>query len=133
MSDPLPDIIRGHVDALAYIANQTLQPEQLAIMTRHAANIVGAVAPDTRRDPDDSNTGGPWRLLNLNYGIIATRSHEPELMKTAFSTLLQNIPDDVTEFFAEGMRQMEIMNYPPQAREVMQDYYEQCSKPQTLH
>jgi hypothetical protein len=126
-------ILEPIVDALAYISNHSLKPDQLAIMCRHTANIIEAVASPIRQDLDDSNPGRPWRLLNLNYGIIATRSHEPDLMRTSFASLVHNIPDDVAEFFSEGMRQMEIIDYPPQVREVMQEYYEQWSKPQTLH
>ncbi|MGD8999888.1 MAG: hypothetical protein PVF75_05700 [Granulosicoccaceae bacterium] len=126
-------VLEPIVDALAYVANHAIQPEQLAIMSRHAANIINAVAPHIKQDLDNTNPGRPWRLLNLNYGIIATRSHNPELMRTSFATLVHNIPDDVAEFFAEGMKQMDIINYPPQVREVMEDYYRQWHKPQILH
>jgi hypothetical protein len=126
-------VLEPIVDALANVANHATEPEQLEVMSRHAANIINAVAPHIKQDLDNTNPGRPWRLLNLNYGIIATRSHNPELMRTSFATLMHNIPDDVAEFFAEGMKQMDIINYPPQVREVMEDYFKQCHKPQTLH
>lgn len=126
-------IVEPIVDALAYIANHTIEPEQLAIICRHIANIIEAIAPHIKHDLDNSNPGRPWRLLNLNYGIIATRSHDPGIMRTSFTALVHNIPDDAADFFAEGMKQMDIINYPPQVREVMAEYFQEWSKPQTLH
>lgn len=121
------------VDALAYIANHTSEPGQLEIMTRHTASIIKAVPEATRQDPENTDPDRPWRLLNLNYGIMATRSLNPELMRTSFTVLVHNIPDDAAEFFAEGMRQMDKLNYPPQVREVMQHYYAEWSRPHILH
>ncbi|MEA1890854.1 MAG: hypothetical protein U9N50_13895 [Pseudomonadota bacterium] len=82
---------------------------------------------------DRNNTGRPWRILNLNRGIIATRSHHPEIMPHAYSDLVKNIPDDARQFFNEGQKQMEIVDYPDHVKEIMQQYNDLWGNEDALH
>jgi len=61
-------------------------------------------------------------VLNLNWGIVATRSHNAGLMAHVFDQLIKNIPIDAKTFFQEGMQQMDIVGYPDHVREVMEKY-----------
>ena len=85
------------------------------------------------RDLETVNPGRPWRLLNLNRAIVATRTHQPEVMEEAFSALAAQLPDDAPGFFTQGMEQMELLNYPPQVREVMDRYYKKWNVNRSLH
>lgn len=115
------------VNALASHANTLSATHELEKFATMVANIVACVDADIKRDLDNSDPMRPWRVLNLNWGIIATRSHNVELMKQVFDQLVQNIPQDAPRFFAEGMQQMAIINYPQPVREVMESYYRQWS------
>ena len=121
------------VDAIAALANQTLEPQQLQNLFQNILQILDAVGDTIRQDLEKTNPYRPWRILNLNAGIIATRTHDPERMEVAFGYLLKNIPDDAPGFFAEGMEQMEKLDYPAHVRAVMNSYYEQLQGKKSLH
>ena len=87
--------------------------------------ICEAAAVDNPRDP--------WRLLLINRAIVATRSHNRELMESAFDALLENLPSDAPSFFAEGMEQMAVIDYPDHVRELMKRYYLANAAPRRLH
>ena len=79
------------------------------------------------------NPGRPWRVLLLNHGIVATRSHNTELMEAAFTLLASKLPEDATRFFSEGMQQMEALGYPPHVRETMEKYHHEWPVNRSLH
>jgi len=56
-----------------------------------AAYLVSATDVAIKKAPDNP-PGSPWHTLIMNYGIIATRSHNPDLMNSAFSSLLMARP-----------------------------------------
>ena len=128
---PLP-LNEPLVESLSQVANSHQDPAFLAELTHVYREIVEAVDPAIRADPDRSNPARPWRILNLNYGIVATRSHEPEIMEQAFEQLLHRLPEDAPGFFQEGMQQMEAIGYPEPVRRVMEKYYRLTNNP-TLH
>ena len=80
-----------------------------------------------------ASRGRPWRVLLLNRGIVATRSHDPSTMEEAFTFLIRHLPEDAAQFFAAGMQQMEALNYPAHVRQVMEKYHRQWSLNRTLH
>lgn len=120
------------VNSLALLANSTQAPAELAELSRVMGEIIAAVAPSLRQDLERGNPGRPWRILNLNRGIVATRSHDPALMDLVFGELVHLLPDDASVFFKEGMQQMEALDYPPPVREVMANYYRKYTV-KTLH
>jgi hypothetical protein len=120
------------VDALSKVANSSTDPVFLAELSQVYREIADAVAPVLKQDVDKSNPGRPWRILNLNYAIVATRSHAPETMEQAFAQLLIRLPEDAAGFFTEGMEQMDVIGYPDHVRRVMEKYFELTNNP-TLH
>lgn len=127
------DNLDAVVDALARYANHTKSPEQLALMYQHIALIIKQVSPTIKQDLDKANPGRPWRILLLNFAIVATRSHHPDYMEHAYAELINVLPEDAPQFFAQGMQQMDALDYPAHVRSVMQRYYQQfCNKP-ALH
>ncbi|VAW65463.1 hypothetical protein MNBD_GAMMA09-2984 [hydrothermal vent metagenome] len=110
------------VNAVASYANTTQNENQLEALCSLINQVVEATGPEIRRDLEATNPMRPWRILNLNWGIVATRSHNPELMIQVFDQLIINIPADAGQFFNEGMQQMKTIDYPVPVRKVMQKY-----------
>lgn len=121
------------VTAIANLANRMRDPVVLEELCRVTAEIVEHVDTQLKQDLEKSDPMRPWRILMLNFGIIATRSHQPSLMEHAFDTLVLHLPEEAPEFFRQGMEQMEALSYPLQVREVVERYHEQWSQPRTLH
>jgi hypothetical protein len=127
------DSIEVLVDALALIANRTSQPGSLARLSEVMGHIIEAVSPVIREDLERVNPGRPWRVLLLNRGIVATRSHDPARMEEAFDFLIRHLPEDAPGFFAAGMQQMDALNYPDPVRRVMEKYHRRWTTGRTLH
>ncbi len=113
------------VNAIAVMANTYHDKVALESLYEATAFIIQSVDADLKVPVTSLNSSDPWRLLNLNYGIIATRTHTPELMDSAFKVLLENFPDDAKGFFTQGMSEMERLDYPSHVRTVMQCYYDE--------
>lgn len=111
------------VDALAATANGLGDPKALEVLAQFMGRVVQAVAEPIKQDLEKANPGRPWRILNLNRGIVATRAHNTALMEQVFDDIVRYLPDDASQFFREGMQQMEALNYPLDVRAVMQRYY----------
>jgi len=121
------------VDALALAANTTQEPQQLEQLSNVIKQIIEAVAAPISQDLEKMNPGRPWRVLLLNHGIVATRSHNTELMEEAFTLLTSKLPEDATRFFSEGMQQMDALDYPPHVRETMEEYHREWPVKRSLH
>lgn len=115
------------VNACAQLANILADKTALIALYELMTDVIVSCTDDIRQDLDTINDMRPWRLLHINRSIVATRSHNPEIMKSAFDDLLIYLPHDATGFFAEGMKEMVALNYPPHVREVMEYYYRQKS------
>ena len=113
------DIVVNSIASLANTLQDTKKLEQLCALIN---NVVDVVDQSVRADLEANNPMRPWRVLNLNWGIVATRTHNTELMEHVFDQLIANIPADAQQFFKEGLQQMDIVNYPEHVRIVMQKY-----------
>ncbi len=129
----LLDRLEPVVDALAGFANNIRDPDRLATLSDVMMRIVAAVSPVIRRDLEKVNPGRPWRVLLLNQSIVATRSHDTQLMEQAFALLTGELPEDAGQFFSEGMQQMDALNYPDPVRKVMARYHRQWNPDRSLH
>ena len=110
------------VNAIATYANTVTNLESLSELSMAIEKVVNSSADEIKLDLEASNPARPWRVLNLNWGIVATRSHNAELMTHVFDQLIKHIPVDAKNFFQEGMQQMDIVGYPEHVREVMEKY-----------
>jgi hypothetical protein len=126
-------LIELAVNSLAGYANELTDTLQLADLCRVFEKIINAVSDDIRSDLEQANAMRPWRVLNLNYGIVATRSHNPELIEHAYEALIKNLPQDARQFFREGMQQMDIIGYPEEVRAVVEKYDQLWGSESTLH
>ncbi len=125
-------VLEPVVNGLALIANDSQDQAALGELADFMNHLANAVSDTLRSDTDKSNSGRPWRILNLNCAIVATRSHDVARMTQVFDQLVQRLPEDAAAFFREGMRQMEVIDYPPQVRAVMQHYFQAFAQ-HTLH
>ncbi len=120
------------VNALANLANQTHDPQKLESLAAFMGRILHACSDLIKQDLEKANPGRPWRVLHLNRGIVATRSHNPAVMESVFNELVQTLPEEAPQFFSEGMQQMEALNYPTHVRQVMVRYFDRWSR-MTMH
>ena len=121
------------VNAAAAWANSLKAPDELATLHGLMSEVIEALSPMLTQDRDALDPNGPWRILLLNRAIVATRSHRPALMELAFQAVVEALPMAAPDFFREALEQMEILNYPPQVRTVVQRYADVWCTRRTLH
>jgi hypothetical protein len=120
-------------NALALMANSSREPSELGQLSSVINAIIAAVSGSISQDLEKMNPGRPWRVLLLNNSIVATRSHDTDLMEAAFAILTSQLPEDATRFFSEGMEQMDALDYPPRVRQVMEKYHREWPVNRPLH
>ncbi len=113
------------VNAIAQLANLMQKKEALLALSDLIADIVEHCSLELKKDQGDDEELRPWRLLHINRGIVATRTHDLDTMKRAFDEFLMYLPQEASGFFAEGMREMDALDYPPHVRKVMEFYFNQ--------
>jgi len=116
-------------DALANRANRERDLAALERLARLGTRIIRSTAPQARVAAGLPYPNAPWRLLHLNCGIVATRTRNPALMEHVFEELVRNVPAEAPRFFAEGMQQMEKLDFPLPARAVMTRYFDRWTRP----
>ncbi|MDH5181153.1 MAG: hypothetical protein OEZ39_09765 [Gammaproteobacteria bacterium] len=116
------------VNSVSFLANRSRDKAILENLAEVITFVIDAIDPALKEDLP----GSPWLFLNMNYGIVATRSHNPDIMNKVFDKLLLNIPNNVGSFFQEGMEQMDTVGYPDHVRKIMQKYYNR-SRHRVLH
>ncbi len=119
------------VNAIAQLANLLQEKNALVELCALIDDLVNHCSPELMRD-DDDEAARAWRLLHVNRGIVATRSHDLDAMKRAFDDFLRYLPQDATGFFAEGLKEMDALDYPDHVRAVMEFYSQQDPSPR-LH
>jgi len=121
--------IQSIVDGLAYLANALKDKSMLAQLVNFMAQVVNACSDQIKYDLDNSDPFRPWLVLNINCGIVATRSQNLEIIRNVYTDLIQVLPMDAPRFFKEGMSEMVKLNYPESVREVVQEFYERTKLP----
>ena len=120
------------VNALAQLANSARDTQQMATLYSCCCELIEAASPSCE-EPTNEEAQHPWRLLLINRAIVATRSHNPELMECAFDAIVEYLPADAPRFFTEGMEQIAVINYPEPVRELIHRYYLAQARPRSLH
>lgn len=111
------------VNSLAASANLTQETVTLTALAQVISDTVEHTAPDIKADLEKSDPTRPWRILNLNYAIVATRTQDIDLMKRAYDTLCRNLPEDCPAFFEQGLQQVQKDYFSSPVREMVQDYF----------
>lgn len=118
------DNLDGAADGFARLVNGAQGSDELAVLSRLGDEIMEAATDEVKLDSDRNNPWRPWRVLNLNIGIAATRSLDVELMRSMFEKLERRVPHDLPGFFADGKRQMDAQEVPQGVRDLMSRYAE---------
>jgi hypothetical protein len=129
--DAIIDNLQGAADGFAILVNGLSEPQDLAEMCKIMEEVIEAASETLQMDEDRSNEWRPWRIINLNSGISATRSLDPELMEHTFEKLGRRLPFDMPNFVADGKRQMLVQNVPEAVSAVMNRYAEKWSRKPT--
>ncbi|HIO92525.1 MAG TPA: hypothetical protein EYG68_06740 [Leucothrix mucor] len=110
------------VNTLARTANAIHEKTALQSLYEVATYIIDAVPEDIKSSSSSLGASDPWRILVMNYCIISTRTHTPELMEKAFDVLLKYFSTEAPAFFQQGMNEMERIKYPSQVKAVIERY-----------
>lgn len=110
------------VNALAQLANLLQDKASLINLSDLMSKVVEACSLEIRQDKNESDPNRPWRLLHFNRAIVATRTHDPEIMKQAFDEMLVYLPNEAAGFFEHGMKEMDEQEYPAQVRQLIELY-----------
>lgn len=111
------------VNAFAQNANNLQDKKSLVALVELMGMVIDASSDVIRHDLDSSSLYRPWRLLHINRGIVATRTNDVNIMKKVFDEMILYLPQDAASFFSEGMQEMEDLDYPPNVRKVIEQYY----------
>lgn len=118
------------VNLLAAKANQTNDKTILTALFYVINDVIEYASAEFKNDLDKSDPSRPWRMLNFNFAIVATRTGNKELMVKAFDTLGRNLPEDCPNFFEEGLKQSQKDVYGPEIKMIMAEYFKKWA---TLH
>ena len=117
------------VDAVAHIANQTKDIDDLKEIVVLMTKFIGSCSSLIKNDQENINPMRPWRVLHLNRAITATRSHDVILIRNVFQELVTTLPYDAADLFTEGMHEMDRLHYPDAVKEVVQEFFNKYSRP----
>ena len=118
------DNLQGTADGFGWIVNATSATDELHVLCGLLEEVIEATSERLQRDEERDDAWRPWRVINLNAGIAATRSLDPELMERTFEKIGRRLPYDMPAFLADGMRQAAFQNVPGAVRDVMRRYME---------
>lgn len=118
------------VNMLAAKANRSSDKAALTSLFHVMNDVIEHTSPELKSDVEKSDPARPWRMLNFNFAIVATRTMNKELMIRAFDTLGRNLPEDCPQFFEEGLKQSEKSEYGPEIKTMMTEYFKKWA---TLH
>ena len=120
--DAILDNLNGAADSFAILVNGENDTAVLADMCRLMNEVLEAASNEIKMDEDRSDQFRPWRVLNLNSGVAATRSFDAKLMQETFERMERRLPHDLPGFFADGKRQVQMQEVPENVREVMTQF-----------
>ena len=110
------------VNAFAHSANSMQERQSLIALVELMSMVVDACSDDIKHDLQTTDLYRPWRLLLINRCIVATRTHDIELMRKVFDEFIFFLPQDAEGFFSEGMQEMDNLEFPPEVQKVIEQY-----------
>jgi hypothetical protein len=116
------DNLEGTADGFGIIVNGTTATDDLRTLCELMEEVIEAASERLQLDEDRGDAWRPWRVINLNAGIAATRSLDPLLMERTFERMGRRLPYDMPAFLADGMRQAAFQHVPAAVSDVIRDY-----------
>lgn len=120
-------------DAVAEQAELGPDPARSRALYQMTDDITQGLSSKFSGAPPGSERWAHWRELLLSRAVIATRTLEPRLMAPAFDALVDELPGDAVAFFSEGLRRLDLLDYPDAVRELMQRYRDAHAARGRLH
>jgi hypothetical protein len=121
------------VSTLARMANRLTEPEQLEQLFLQTGEIIEALSVKLTQDLEQSEPGSPLSVLLINRAIVATRSLNLDFITFSYQVVREQLPELANGFYAEAMEQMELLNYPPEVRALVEDFYTHAKGNALLH
>ncbi|NCC38218.1 MAG: hypothetical protein EOM21_02055 [Gammaproteobacteria bacterium] len=118
------DNLQGIADGFGMIVNGTSSAEDLSALCGFMEEVIDAASVRLQLDEDRGDAWRPWRVINLNAGIAATRSLDPRLMDRTFDKMARRLPYDMAGFLADGMRQAAVQQVPDEVKDVLRVHME---------
>lgn len=116
------DNLQGTADGFGMIVNGTRATDDLRVLCDLMEEVIEAASLRLQLDEDRGDAWRPWRVINLNAGIAATRSLDPKLMERTFENMARRLPEDMSGFLADGMRQAAVQDVPDEVKAVIRKY-----------
>jgi hypothetical protein len=113
------DNLEGTADGFGMIVNATSGAAELRGLCALMEEVIDAASVRLQLDEERGDAWRPWRVINLNAGIAATRSLDPQLMEQTFEKMCRRLPYDMPGFLADGMRQAAFQNVPEAVTDVL--------------
>lgn len=111
------------VNALAARANRAATRQEAAAVYALMQGFVELFAPSLKADLERSNPERAWRLLNLNFAIAAIRTGDAAMMRFAFDTLNNHLPDERAGFYEEACELASQPGFPMETRALIEIEY----------
>jgi hypothetical protein len=108
------------VNALAHMANDATSKQDLAGVYGLMQGLIQAVPETIKHELERSNPFRPWRILLLNFSIVAVRTQDVRMMLHAFDTLCRYLPEECPGFFSEAVQQAEHPAFSDEVRGLLQ-------------
>ncbi len=121
------------VNAAAVLANGLSDPLDLENLCVAMDDVIDATTARIQQDPDKLDPTRPWRILNLNFAIVATRTHEPRVIEAAWERLAMNLPEEMPDFLREAMLEMDRVGYPDAVREITTAWHARWCERKRMH
>jgi hypothetical protein len=123
------DNLKGAADSCAILVNGENDRTELANLSRLMGELLEAASDEIKMDEDRRDSWRPWRVLNLNSGVAATRSLDARLMESTFDNMGRRLSYDMPGFLADGLRQVTTQNVPQEVRDVIDRYAQKWPAP----
>lgn len=121
------------VSTLARLANRLTDPVDLEKLFAQTTRILDALSIKITQDLQQSEPGSPLSVFLINRAIIATRSLNLDFITFSYQVIRDQLPELAHGFYAEAMEQMELLNYPPEVRALVGDFYNHAKGKALLH
>jgi hypothetical protein len=108
------------VNALARRANNATSTQETAATFALMQGFVLNLAPQLKGDLERSNPERPWRMLNINFAIVAIRTADAAMMRYAFDQLNTSLPDECAGFYAEAFTLASQPGFPAEIRSLIE-------------
>ena len=118
------DNLEGTADGFGLIVNGTTSPDELRALCELMEEVIEAASVRLQLDEDRGDAWRPWRVINLNAGIAATRSLDLKLIERTFERLGRRLPYYMPGFLADGVREAAFQNVPDAVRDLMRKHME---------